>query len=217
MIPKCLQGVLQALPVILLAWTAHGIVTRAQGRGLQLLNTTPEHLRGHSVFALVQDAPDIQAYIHHALSGEAFTAIVTFRERIFETYYRPCTETASHPRHVLCIALDITEHTRLRAHVLNRFTPCSHSHTAVLNPEQPIEAAGDQRETVAEPPYAELSPRQRAILRAAASGMNTADIARHLGLQPSTVKWYFAQIYQQLGVPNRTAAMWYAREHKLLD
>lgn len=47
--------------------------------------------------------------------------------------------------------------------------------------------------------------------------MNNADIAQQFGLKPSAVKWYFEQIDQKPGVPNRTAAVWYARDHNLFD
>jgi len=194
-----LQVVLQVLPIILIEWAMNGIVTCAHGRGLRLINTSPEHIRGRSVYELVQDTPDIQEYIHHALSGETFTAIVTFRERIFETYYRPCIETPYQPYHVLCIALDITEHIRLSEHVLNRFATSPCSHASVSNPEQSIEMDGAKIETMADTQCENFSPRQIEILRYAASGMKNAEIAQQIGIKPSTVKWYFEQIYQQHG------------------
>ena len=214
---KRLQVMLQALPVILIEFTMNGMVTHAHGRGFSLIQTSPEAIWGCSIYELVPDRPDIQAYIHRAVSGEPCTAIIPFRERIFETSYHLCTETPYQPGHVLCIALDITEHFRLNEHGQNRFAISPRSHTAVMNPEQPIEVEGAKRETLAGTPCENLSPRQITILGYAASGMNNAAIAHQLGIKRSTVKWYFEQIYQQLGVPNRTAAVRYACERHLLD
>lgn len=87
----------------------------------------------------------------------------------------------------------------------------------MVRPAQSRESASAQRDTLADTQCAQRSPRQRAIRRTAARGLTTAAIARQLGMQPSTVTWHCAQISQRIGVPNRTAAVWYAREHKLLD
>ncbi|MEF2976252.1 response regulator transcription factor [Subtercola sp. YIM 133946] len=52
-----------------------------------------------------------------------------------------------------------------------------------------------------------LSPREREILAAAASGRSTPDIARSMHLSTSTVKTYLRRLYEKLGVGSRGAAI----------
>jgi DNA-binding CsgD family transcriptional regulator len=58
-----------------------------------------------------------------------------------------------------------------------------------------------------------LSARQREVLRLAALGLPNKRIARELGIAYPTVKIHMANIYEKLGVTNRTAAtVWWFRE-----
>lgn len=56
-------------------------------------------------------------------------------------------------------------------------------------------------------PRADLSPRQRTILRLVAAGHTNAQIARRLDLAEGTVRTHLNRIYQRLGVTSRTAAV----------
>ena len=51
-----------------------------------------------------------------------------------------------------------------------------------------------------------LSDREREVWRHLASGLSNAAIARKLGVSPSTVKFHTQNLFQKLGVGNRTAA-----------
>ncbi|NIE68916.1 response regulator transcription factor [Burkholderia sp. Ax-1719] len=53
----------------------------------------------------------------------------------------------------------------------------------------------------------ELSPRQEQILRCVHMGSTNKMIARALGISEGTVKVHLASIFQQLGAPNRAAAV----------
>jgi DNA-binding NarL/FixJ family response regulator len=57
-----------------------------------------------------------------------------------------------------------------------------------------------------DPRWAELTPRQRDIFRAAARGWPNKVIARELGIAEATVKTHLTAIYAVLGVRNRTEA-----------
>lgn len=56
-------------------------------------------------------------------------------------------------------------------------------------------------------PMAHLSPRQQQILRCVHMGNTNKMIARALGISEGTVKIHLTSIFQQLGAPNRAAAV----------
>jgi DNA-binding NarL/FixJ family response regulator len=60
-----------------------------------------------------------------------------------------------------------------------------------------------------------LSDRQMEILQAVTRGLSNRDIARELWLSDQTIKFHLHNIYQKLGVTNRTEATKYAFEHGL--
>ena len=52
-----------------------------------------------------------------------------------------------------------------------------------------------------------FSTKERAVLNLAGTGMSTKEIAGRLGIAADTVSWHFRNIYQTLGVHNRSAAV----------
>jgi DNA-binding NarL/FixJ family response regulator len=61
----------------------------------------------------------------------------------------------------------------------------------------------------------QLTRREYAVLDLLAAGMTNAQIAEQLSVQESTVKFHLQNIFQKLGVTNRTeAAQVYYREGK---
>jgi NarL family two-component system response regulator YdfI len=54
---------------------------------------------------------------------------------------------------------------------------------------------------------AELTPRELEVLRAAATGERTKEIAVHLDISPRTVKAHLTSVYNKLGVDSRAAAI----------
>ncbi|HTH77153.1 MAG TPA: response regulator transcription factor [Trinickia sp.] len=79
-------------------------------------------------------------------------------------------------------------------------------------PEGAIPPALPPRELPAEPPRRKrfaltLSPRQEQIMRCVHMGSTNKMIARTLGISEGTVKIHLASIFQQLGAPNRAAAV----------
>ena len=67
----------------------------------------------------------------------------------------------------------------------------------------------------AERERAELSDREREVLRCVAEGKPNKVIARELGISEKTVKAHLTRVFQQLGVTDRTQAALWAREHGL--
>jgi DNA-binding NarL/FixJ family response regulator len=67
----------------------------------------------------------------------------------------------------------------------------------------------------AERERAELSDREREVLRCVAAGMPNKLIARELGISEKTVNTHLTHVVHQIGVTDRTQAALWAREHGL--
>jgi LuxR family transcriptional regulator, maltose regulon positive regulatory protein len=61
-----------------------------------------------------------------------------------------------------------------------------------------------------------LSGRERDVVRLLATGKSNQELARHLSLAPDTVKWHLKNIFEKLGVNNRTQAILAAQQLNLL-
>jgi len=62
---------------------------------------------------------------------------------------------------------------------------------------------------------AELSRREREVLRCVAAGMPNKLIARELEISEKTVKTHLTRVFQAIGVTDRTQAALWAREHDM--
>lgn len=62
-----------------------------------------------------------------------------------------------------------------------------------------------------------LSEREREILTVMVKGMSNPEIAQHLGISRSTVKFHVSAILSKLGVASRTEAVALALQNKLVD
>ena len=60
---------------------------------------------------------------------------------------------------------------------------------------------------------ADLSEREREVLRCVAEGMPNKLIARELGISEKTVKAHLTRVFQQIGVTDRTQAALWARDN----
>lgn len=83
-------------------------------------------------------------------------------------------------------------------------------------PARLAELAAPLERPPADAPYGRLSDRQVQILRLMADGMANKEIARELGLSPTTVKTHVAHVFSMLGAANRTEAAAKARALGLL-
>lgn len=68
---------------------------------------------------------------------------------------------------------------------------------------------------VAPLPLAQLSPREREILRAIARGASNKEIARELGIAETTVKIHVQHVLRKLGLSSRVQAAVFATAHGL--
>ncbi|MDN5797995.1 MAG: LuxR C-terminal-related transcriptional regulator [Intrasporangium sp.] len=77
-------------------------------------------------------------------------------------------------------------------------------------------AAAGQRQTLAAPRPAGLTPREVEVLALLANGLTNRQVARRLGITPKTVGNHVERIYTKAGVSTRAAATLFAIEHGLL-
>jgi DNA-binding NarL/FixJ family response regulator len=62
-------------------------------------------------------------------------------------------------------------------------------------------------------PSADLTPREREVLELVAEGLANKNIARRLGISERTVKAHLTNVFQAIGVVDRTQAALWAREN----
>lgn len=82
--------------------------------------------------------------------------------------------------------------------------------------EAVLGAAGQPRRRRPSGP-AGLTPREIEVLRLAARGATTRQIARELGITPKTAGNHIEHIYTKIGVSSRAEAAMYAMRHRLVD
>jgi ATP/maltotriose-dependent transcriptional regulator MalT len=81
----------------------------------------------------------------------------------------------------------------------------------------PEEELGVSKADGAGPLVPPLTPREREVLQLAAEGLSGPDIAQRLVVSTATVKTHFANIYEKLGVGDRTAAVASGLRFGLID
>ena len=93
-----------------------------------------------------------------------------------------------------------------------------------IGPEVVVRFAYRRRDEIAAasrpvkgPPPSVLRPRERDVVRWAAEGLTSAEIADKLGISPRTVSTHLRNIYARLEISSRAALARYAAEHGLLE
>jgi DNA-binding NarL/FixJ family response regulator len=86
----------------------------------------------------------------------------------------------------------------------------AHAGGAPLDPKAARVLLDDQRSAAAAP---RLSERELDVLRLVAQGLANKHIARRLGIAERTVKAHLTNVFQRLGVTDRTQAALWAKEH----
>jgi DNA-binding NarL/FixJ family response regulator len=85
-------------------------------------------------------------------------------------------------------------------------------------PLAPKAAAALLAERTTRPPAVELTPREREVLALLVAGHPNKQIARRLGISEKTVKGHLTNLFQRIGVQDRTqAALWAERTGALRD
>lgn len=110
-----LRLVVTNAPVVLFAVDRAGVLTLAEGKGLDALGLLPGNVVGRSVFAGPTTVPEIRDHVCRALVGEAFTATVEVAGVMFETRYAPLRDQRGAIIGVIGVASDITARVRAEA------------------------------------------------------------------------------------------------------
>lgn len=87
----------------------------------------------------------------------------------------------------------------------------AHEGGSPLDPKAARVLLDRQRSSSASP--AKMSEREQEVLRLVASGLPNKAIARQLGIAERTVKAHLTNIFQRIGVTDRTQAALWARDH----
>ena len=87
----------------------------------------------------------------------------------------------------------------------------AHAGGAPLDPKAARVLLDRQRSSSASP--AKMSDREAEVLRLVAAGLANKNIARQLGIAERTVKAHLTNIFQRIGVTDRTQAALWARDH----
>jgi DNA-binding NarL/FixJ family response regulator len=66
-------------------------------------------------------------------------------------------------------------------------------------------------------PAPELTPLERAVLAAAATGLSVHEVAEHLGESPETVRHALSSVMTKLGARSKLEAVVIAFRHGLID
>lgn len=79
-----------------------------------------------------------------------------------------------------------------------------------------LAAAGHKARARSQSPPAGMTDREVEVLRLAATGLTTAEIARRLVISPKTADSHIQHIYAKIGCSTRSAAVLFALRHNLV-
>jgi PAS domain S-box-containing protein len=97
------------VPAILFSIDRSGIITMAEGRGMEVLKFIKEGIVGHSVAELYGDMPGVVESVKRALAGESFSTRMQLQHLHFEVAYSPIRVVGGEVTGVIGVAHDITE------------------------------------------------------------------------------------------------------------
>ncbi|MFL5345919.1 MAG: PAS domain-containing protein [Hyalangium sp.] len=109
---KRLRMVLGSMPIVLWAFDTRGVVTLAEGKGVEEFGLRPGGTVGQSLFELYQDLPWVTANVRRALAGEEFVAEEEVGSRWFEVHYVPHRDAAGGVEGVMGLSIEVTERKR---------------------------------------------------------------------------------------------------------
>jgi PAS domain S-box-containing protein len=112
-----LHTVVSSTPVILFAMDRDGVITLAEGKGLQSLGLKPDALVGKSAFDVYRGFPDVLSNVRRALAGEAVAQLIDIGGVLFEGQYTPLLDERGEITGIMGISVDVTERVHLEAQV----------------------------------------------------------------------------------------------------
>jgi len=108
-----LRAFINNVPAILFSIDRNGVITLAEGLGMDALRQVEGGIVGHTVTELYGDTPEVVENVRRALAGESLVATMDVDQMHYEVAYSPIHSPDGTVTGVIGVAHDITE--RIRA------------------------------------------------------------------------------------------------------
>ena len=113
-----LNIVVTNIPIVLWAVSKDGILTMAEGKGLESASIPARRGVGKSIYRLFKKRTDILSSIERALDGDEHTQIFKMRDRLFETSFTVLFAADGEMTGVLGTSIDVTERHEAQAQLV---------------------------------------------------------------------------------------------------
>ena len=110
-----LRTVVATAPILVFALDDAGVITFAEGRGLESLGLRPGKVVGRCVFKRYRGMPQVLHNVRRALAGETVADTVDVGGLVFDARYIPMRDEDGRVTRVIGVATDITERMRAEA------------------------------------------------------------------------------------------------------
>ena len=103
-----LRAFITNVPAILFSIDRNGVITMAEGLGMEALKFVEGGIVGHSVAELYGDIPEVVESVRRALAGESFVTTMQLQQLFYEIAYSPIHAPDGAVTGVIGVAHDIT-------------------------------------------------------------------------------------------------------------
>jgi PAS domain S-box-containing protein len=86
-----------------------GVITLAEGKGLEALGLKPDQVIGQSIFDIYRDTPQVMENFHRALAGDSFMSMAEVGGVMFEAWETPLRDQNDEITGITGVVTDITE------------------------------------------------------------------------------------------------------------
>jgi diguanylate cyclase (GGDEF)-like protein/PAS domain S-box-containing protein len=108
-----LRTIISNFPILIFTVDMNGIITLAEGKGLQAFGMESTGVVGKSAFDLFRDNKLLLKSLHRALAGETFQEMISDQQGlIFDTWYSPLVNSDGSRQGMLGISANVTERTQ---------------------------------------------------------------------------------------------------------